>query len=220
MRRSIEIAILVLLTTLGPRTAVAAPPIERTPWPPNCTIPDVIVGTGNGARVQSGFVVVLRNYYNQPIDNITVTIDFGSTGITTFLNQNAGTTPAPGWCNMISRATDAAGQVVFDARLSGYENAALVKVYSQDLSTPNSDCTAFMLKQIKGRSTDIVTSVAPAQRCCTNETTGLPDFTYFSGKYGTTAPECDFNQNGNVDLADLTIFSAQYGNVNALLCVP
>lgn len=187
------------------------------PSPANSTVPSVIVGTASGDRIGSGFVMIVRDQTNQPMPNAFVWLDFTGTGVTPYRTQNHPTQARPGFCDMISQRADSNGRVVIDARLSGFTNADTVAVYTQ----VDTCCAYFLLRKIKARSTDIVTSVGSTQFCCQLESTDATDTSYVFSRLGGAHPQCDFNQDGLVNSTDHSIVMGQYNaNVPALLCVP
>jgi len=185
--------------------------------PDYSTVPNAIVGNLSGARIGSGFVVVVRDLFtHQPMPFAYVTIDFTGTGITLSSEQAADVVAEPGFCNLLTKRCDANGQVVFDPRFSGFANTDVVKVYGRaDLN-----CGGLLLKTIKGRSTDLVTS-SVASCGIRNESTSLADFTYFTARFGYGYfPECDFNNDGSLGLPDFAIFSPEFGVGPKHLCIP
>jgi len=189
----------------------------NNPCPQNCSVEPIIVGTASGARVGNGFVVTVRNDLSQPVANSWVVIDFTDTAIIPFGEQ---VSPTVNNCGLgykrIQQQTNSSGQVVIDARMSGFDNSGSVKVYASAVS--GFGCNLILLAQIKGRSTDCVTSHVTGQ---TEYTDGF-DLNYFRNNYlnNPSAQETDFNEDGTTNGYDFDIFRAEYlANANGTLCV-
>lgn len=202
----------ILFAVLGTAdyTSASCPP---GPCPENCVVPDVIVGSTDGARIVNGFRATIKNSSNTPIANVQVIIDYTNTPIIPFDLQ---VFPTYNDCGSgykrITQTTDSNGQVLMDPKTTGFTNSNSVVVYVKDTFGQ-----LILIKSIKGRSVDCVTSASAGG----TESTGLADYSYFSNNYSSnsSAQETDFDQNGVTGLSDYSIFSGQYGK-SGTLCTP
>ena len=192
---------LLVLSLLAVSAFAAPPALAAVPNPPNCTLDRIIIGSWNGnsapsANVQCGapfpgFEVVVRDINNIPIAGALVTLRFGASSARPHAVQNVGTSVnCPGVA--ISRRTDAAGYVRFDARVAGYDlgnhvfvDADGVLLGAVPVISPDYDGNGAMtLADFVTFSGDFLNPVPPVRsdfNWCPPSI--LPDYVWFSGQY-------------------------------------
>jgi len=188
----------------GPARAQGSCGGTGTPCPFYSTVPPVLVGTLTGRRVNSGYSVTLRDGNNNAITGRTIYIDFTSSLI---IPSDLQVYPTYNDCGnglrRIWSQTNSIGVATFDAAFTGFTNTSNVNVYADNFFGH-----LVLLGSCKARSTDCVTSASAGG----TETTGLPDYAYFSSNMlsNPSAQETDFDLNGSTGLGDLSIFGADF----------
>lgn len=143
----------------------------------------VLIGTSSGTA-SPGFHVTVRNVGNSPKPGASVFVDFKGSPARPYQEQETGTTVD---CTALSmtRIADGAGQVVFHARIAGFDVVPMAAVRMNGV----------LLKHVPVLSTDLDG----------DGTTDIRDLNVFRLRFlfGRAAPETDFNQNGITDGFDL-----------------
>ncbi len=159
----------------------------------------ILVGNTSGTPIGGtppsapGFDVSVKDVNNAPVPGSVVKLDFSATTIRLSAVQTPGTTLDCA-ARTLSRVTNAAGTVIFVARLGGWVNTNAVSVIIKD---------GELLADVKARSTDIDGL---------DGRTALRDLVLFSANFLTNpaAQETDFDLNGNTGLGDYLRFTAEF----------
>lgn len=124
-------------------TAILASSAVAAPDPSQCTVPPVIVGDSNGMQIgPTGYRVVVRDAFGDPVPVSHVVINFGGTSVHAYTSQPA---PVTTICPTISRNATTVGIAVFIPRIGGFANANSVQVIADNVT----------IGFVKARSTDI-----------------------------------------------------------------
>ena len=185
-----------LLLLLGAGNAVAG---DSIPYPPECTVPAVVVGNTSGLPMGDGFVVVVRRF-GSPVSHAIVQLYFPTEGPRPLLEQEAGTSVNCA-ARTLTREADANGVCVFHPRLAGYATTSVVDVRANGVH----------LAQASVRSTDLdgngVVDLADFQRFAVN-------FLHAPG-----SAETDYDGSGSTDARDFDFFRRDFvAGVHGSLC--
>lgn len=173
---------------------------------------DFMIGNARGAHILAGFpnvratladgyLVTVRDIGGTPLAGVTVQMLYSGSGIQVHATQTAGQVAVCPPTNTLSLVTNGAGQVIFFPACMG-QNTSLA---------PNVQIRAsgVLLTTIIVRSCDLVTVGASHVG-----KVDVADLNIFRGKFGGTAPECDFategTSAGKVDISDLNIFRTEF----------
>lgn len=169
---------------------LASPSLAAVPDPVKSTTELTLVGDSNGMLIGDGYRVTVRDINNIPIAASNVQLIFAGT-VRPYTAQVA---PAVVACPIISKFTDAAGNVMFQARFGGFANAAAVQVRADGV----------VLAAVRARSTDLNAD---------GTTSGFDLSTFrFNFLNNPAAPETDYNEDGITSNPDFNIFRTVFLN--------
>ena len=180
----------------GGGTAVAG---DSIPYPPECTVPSVVVGNISGLPMGEGFEVVVRRF-GSPVSHAIVQLYFPTEGPRPLLEEEAGTS-VNCTARTLTREADANGVCVFHPRLAGFAGAPVIDVRANGV----------LLAQSSARSTDIDG----------NGAVGLVDFQRFAANFlhAPTTTETDYDGSGSTDARDFDLFRRDFlAHVHGSLC--
>jgi len=150
----------------------------------------ILVGSSSGSASDE-FKVVAHDVGNVPLAGDTVPLTLLGSAAHADLEQEPGTTVNCA-AGTLSRVTDMNGEVVFHARIAGYDDGSMVQVRANGV----------LFGSIPVRSTDLNGDGA----------TDLRDVEAFRDRFvhATAAPETDFNHDGVTNGYDFEILRAEF----------
>ena len=207
--------LLLQATLVSPTRAQCLPAAcggAGTPCAVTSSVPDLLVGSGRTTGDQSALVyeVVVRAVNGAAVPGAVVTLDFSAaTAATTGNNsQEVGTTLNCALATL-TRTANAFGQVRFRPQFFGGANAAVVAVFADGVCLGNTrprSTDAFQTAGAKTDLTDLGGSVLLG--CPTCPYWGFTE-AYLKGP-GSYSFMYDYDDNGFVGLADLSIIGRDY----------
>jgi hypothetical protein len=154
------------------------------------------VGGSTGSpfsATQPNFDVVTRSATGMPKSGVLVLLDFGpaTPGVRVIDAQNPGVTVNCA-AHSISELTNATGHAAFNVRFAGWTNPPHVQLFA-------------------GGNTYAILAARSTAMSTTSPATALAALSLFAARYGTAAPEADFDLSGGpVGLGDFSIFAGEY----------
>ena len=178
-------AVFLALGMLAPLPAAAVP----SPATSHCD--PVVIGNSSGSDMGNAYHVVVRDAANSPVANKPVAIWFSGSTARPDLEQEPGTTTDCAALTL-TRTSDAAGGVVFHARVAGFDNTMTARVAASGV----------VLALVRLRSTDIDGDGG----------TDLRDVNEFRQRFvfDRAAPETDFNQDGVTNGYDFELLRDEF----------
>lgn len=174
--------------------------------PGHSTFDPILVGNSSGRDMGNAFRVVVRDVGDIPLAGRAVSLHFLTSPARPCAEQDSGTMTdcAAGTLWGVSNGQ---GEVVFHARVAGYDDNEVVEVRS-DRSNPD---VGVLLGHILVRSTDLDGDGA----------TDLADLYAFRERFlgNPAASETDFNRDGTTNILDFALLRDEYiRNVRGTVC--
>lgn len=167
------------------------------PDPTRSHVDPLLVANISGSDMGNVFHVNVRNSSNLPMPGLPVSLIFYGTAARPLLEQEPGSTVTCGSPSILSRTSDANGDVFFHARVAGFFDTIVLP--SQGLQVR---ANGVLLRTDVVRSTDLSGDGAM----------DLADLNLFRQQFlANPGPgPADFNQDGVTNLSDFNLFRAEY----------